>query len=55
LITENKVIPDGSLVMGAPGKVVRELDAEAIKGLQLSALHYQENAARFRRDLRHLS
>ena len=27
LITENKVIPDGSLVMGAPGKVVRQLDA----------------------------
>ncbi|KQI72529.1 anhydrase [Loktanella sp. 5RATIMAR09] len=55
LITENKVIPDGSLVMGAPGKVVRQLDAEAIRGLQLSALHYQQNAARFRRDLRHLS
>ncbi|WP_400088164.1 gamma carbonic anhydrase family protein [Yoonia sp. R78084] len=55
LITENKVIPDGSLVMGAPGKVVRELDAEAIAGLRLSALHYQENAARFRRDLKQLS
>ncbi len=52
LITEGKVIPDGSLVMGAPGKVVRELDAAAIDGLRASALHYQENAARFRRDLR---
>ena len=52
LITEGKVIPDGSLVMGAPGKVMRELDAAAIKGLKLSALHYQENAARFRRDLK---
>lgn len=52
LITEGKVIPDGSLVMGAPGKVVRALDAGAIDGLRLSALHYQENAARFRRDLR---
>lgn len=47
LVTENKVIPDGSLVMGVPGKVVRELDAEAIEGLRLSALHYQQNAARF--------
>ena len=55
LITENKVIPDGSLVMGAPGKVVRELDAQAIEGLRLSALHYQQNAARFRRDLTPLS
>ena len=52
LITEGKVIPDGSLVMGAPGKVVRELDENAINSLRASALHYQENAARFRRDLR---
>lgn len=52
LITENKVIPDGSLVMGVPGKVVRDLDAEAIKGLTLSAVHYQENMRRFRDELR---
>ncbi|EBA10956.1 gamma carbonic anhydrase family protein [Roseobacter sp. CCS2] len=51
LITEGKVIPDGSLVMGAPGKVVRDLDEAAINGLRLSALNYQENAARFARDL----
>ncbi len=51
LITENKVIPDGSLVMGAPGKVVRQLDDAAIQGLTASAQHYTENAARFRRDL----
>ena len=37
--------------MGAPGKVVRELDAQAIQMLTGSALHYAENAARFRRDL----
>lgn len=55
LITEGKVIPDGSLVMGVPGKVVRELDEEAIESLRLSALHYQDNAARFARDLRALS
>lgn len=54
LITEGKTIPDGSLVMGVPGKVVRELDAAAIDGLRLSALHYQENAARFSRDLKAL-
>ena len=51
LITENKVIPDGSLVMGAPGKVVRSLDDAAIKGLRASALHYAQNAARFKSDL----
>jgi len=52
LITEGKVIPDGSLVMGAPGKIVRELDEAAIKGLQMSALHYQQNAKRFAKGLR---
>lgn len=54
LITEGKVIPDGSLVMGSPGKIIRELDSKAITGLMTSALHYQENAARFRRNLRPL-
>ncbi len=51
LITEGKVIPDGSLVMGI-GKIVRELDAAAIQGLTASALHYQENAARYRAGLK---
>ena len=53
-ITEGKEIPDGSLVMGAPGKVIRQLDAAAITGLKASALHYQENMRRFRSDLRAL-
>lgn len=52
LIPEGKHIPDGSLVMGMPGKVIRPLDEKAIAGLKLSALHYQENAARFQRDLK---
>ena len=52
LITEGKEIPDGSLVMGAPGKVVRQLDAGAIKGLEGSAKHYQTNMRRFRDTLK---
>ena len=48
LITEGKEIPDGSLVMGAPGKVIRQLDADAIEKLRRSALNYRDNAARFR-------
>ena len=51
LITENKVIPDGSLVMGSPGKVVRELDEQGIQGLRDSALNYQKNMRRFRAGL----
>ncbi|WAJ29608.1 gamma carbonic anhydrase family protein [Antarcticirhabdus aurantiaca] len=47
LITENKVIPDGSLVMGAPGKIVRELDANAVEALKRSADVYVLNARRF--------
>ena len=52
LVTEGKVIPDGSLVMGAPGKVVRELDAQAQEGLVKSALGYQANMRRFRAGLK---
>jgi carbonic anhydrase/acetyltransferase-like protein (isoleucine patch superfamily) len=51
LITEGKEIPDGSLVMGAPGKVVRSLDAEAIEGLRAAAVHYQQNMRRYRAGL----
>lgn len=51
LITEGKIIPDGALVMGAPGKVVRELDAEAQQGLLKSAEGYQANMRRFRAGL----
>ncbi len=51
LITENKEIPDGSLVMGSPGKIVRQLDDAAIEGLKRSAIHYQENMRRFREEL----
>ncbi len=52
LITEGKVIPDGSMVLGAPGKVVRELDAEAREGLIASALGYQANMRKFRAGLK---
>jgi carbonic anhydrase/acetyltransferase-like protein (isoleucine patch superfamily) len=51
LITEDKDIPDGSLVMGSPGRVVRQLDEAAIARLAASARVYQENAERFRRGL----
>jgi len=54
LITEGKVIPDGSLVMGI-GKIVRTLDAAAVAGLTASALHYQDNAARYRAGLKDIT
>ena len=51
LVTEGKEIPDNSMVLGSPGKVVRELTPQQIEGLRRSALHYVENAQRFKRDL----
>lgn len=51
LVTEGKEIPDGSLVMGVPAKVVRELSPEAIAGLTRSAEGYQANMRRFREGL----
>jgi carbonic anhydrase/acetyltransferase-like protein (isoleucine patch superfamily) len=52
LVTEGKEIPDGSLVMGAPGRVVRALDAAAIAGLRAAAQRYRDNMRRFRAGLR---
>ena len=51
LISENKVIPDGSMVMGSPGKVVKQLSEQQMKGLEMSALHYVENFKRYKREL----
>jgi carbonic anhydrase/acetyltransferase-like protein (isoleucine patch superfamily) len=47
LVTEGKEIPPRSLVMGTPGRVVRQLDDGAVAALRASARHYQQNAARF--------
>ena len=47
LVTEGKTIPDGSLVIGAPARIARPLDADAIARLRLSAQGYQQNARRF--------
>ena len=51
LIGEGKVIPDGSLVMGSPGKVVRDLTDEQKALLQASAAHYVKNGQRYAREL----
>ncbi|WP_112322743.1 gamma carbonic anhydrase family protein [Oceanibium sediminis] len=51
LVTEGKEIPPGSLVVGAPGKVVRTLDAAAQAALRDSAERYRQNMRRFRAGL----
>jgi len=54
LITEGKEIPEGSLVTGAPGRVVRALREDEIARLRWAAAHYRENARRFAAGLRPL-
>ena len=55
LVTEGKQIPEGSLVIGAPAKVVRELSADEIAGLKASARGYVANARRFLGGLKELT
>ena len=52
LITEGKVIPDNSLVVGQPGRVVRQLEPGQIAALTASAEHYVQNWKRYVADLR---
>ena len=52
LVTEGKEIPEGVLVLGRPGKVVRDLTPDELAGLRRSAEGYRANAARFRAGLR---
>ena len=54
LVTEGKEFPDGSMIMGTPAKVVRQLTPAQIEGLRLSAQHYIDNARMFRATLKKL-
>jgi len=54
MVTEGKVIPDGSLVLGVPGKVVRSLTPEEIATNTWIADHYVERAQRYSQGLKAL-
>lgn len=47
LVTENKKFPDGSLILGSPARVARELSDEEIAHIGWSADVYVQNARRF--------
>ena len=55
LVTEGKEFPDGSMIVGAPARAVRQLTPEQIAGLRRSAQHYIDNARRFRATLKKLA
>ena len=52
LVTEGKEFPEGSMILGSPAKVVKQLSPEQIAGLQRIAQHYVENAELFRKGLK---
>ena len=54
LVTEGKQFADGSVILGSPAKVVRQLTAEQLEGQRKGAAHYVENARRFRHGLKRL-
>lgn len=52
LVTEGKEFPDGSMIIGSPAKVVRQLTPEQMEGLRYSAQHYIDNARRYKQGLK---
>jgi carbonic anhydrase/acetyltransferase-like protein (isoleucine patch superfamily) len=50
LITEGKKIPERSLVMGSPGKVVREVTDAEIKAIHDNAQRYIKNSLRYEKE-----
>jgi len=51
LITEGKEIPDGSMVVGAPGRVIKTLNEQHFAMLKMNSDVYVANAKRFKAGL----
>jgi carbonic anhydrase/acetyltransferase-like protein (isoleucine patch superfamily) len=49
LIPENKIIPDRSLVLGSPGKIIRQVTEKEIEEIKENAKHYVENFKRYKK------
>ncbi len=54
LVPERKVIPDNSLVMGSPGKVVRQVSEEEVKSIKENANRYIRNWKNYQQNLKKL-
>ncbi|WP_436637036.1 gamma carbonic anhydrase family protein [Microbaculum sp. FT89] len=54
LVPEGREIPNGSLVLGSPAKIVRVLTEAEIAGLKVSAQHYADNARRYAAGLKEI-
>lgn len=51
LIPEGKAIPDRSLVVGSPGRIVRQLTDEDVAAIRAGNRHYIEHILRYREGL----
>ena len=49
LVTQNTVIPDNSLVIGNPGKILRNVTDSEIEDIQKNAAYYVKEAAAYAR------
>ncbi len=49
LVTENKIIPERSLVLGSPGKIVRQVSDKEIESIKENARHYVETFRKYKK------
>ncbi len=49
---ENKEIPDNSLVVGSPGKIIRKLTEEEIQAVKKNAIRYQDNWKKYSKSIK---
>jgi carbonic anhydrase/acetyltransferase-like protein (isoleucine patch superfamily) len=54
LVTENMNVPDGSLVLGSPAKVVKQLAEKAQTMLAQGAIHYVDNGNYYKQELKEI-
>ena len=51
LIPENKIIPDRSLVLGSPGKIIRQVTDKEVEEIKENSRHYVENYKRYKKNI----
>lgn len=50
LVTENMEVPDFSMVLGTPGKIVKTLPEESLQRIELGAMVYKNEAEKYLQD-----
>ncbi len=55
LVTEGMEVPDGSLVLGSPGKVIKPIGKAALANMDAGAQHYIDKIAVYKESLKPIS